>query len=312
MEQVTIDYSSDNNYLMDGLKEVITPLLDENSQLVESSKEDGIQHVKDNDSIGYIDIEGETITLYINESFGDQGGVLKSAIDAYTTRVNVMMISDNYTVTKARIEATEVDGSNFLTATDYYGIAMTILFIFYAVPMPMSMIITEKTEGTMSRMLLAPVTKGHILLGKLMGSFIVTCVQMSIIFLVTWLILDVAWTQPLYAWLIIISGVFLAMGLGSLLGILFKSEDKAMAIIHAIIVLFAFFGGSYMPLSGIGFLGTIGKFFSPIWWNMNALLNMIYNHNNDQILPTILLNIGIGLVLVFISAVLQRKEENYA
>src|SRR5690606_26451774 len=82
------------------------------------------------------------------------------------------------------VEQGEVTGTFSVMAYVAPGVAM--LFLFFIIGNGARSIIEERREGTLPRILAAPVSAGSVLLGKTVGVLIVGVVSMTLVWLVTW------------------------------------------------------------------------------------------------------------------------------
>ena len=63
----------------------------------------------------------------------------------------------------------------------YYGASMAVLFVFFAAQFGVLSLLAERRNGTLARMLAAPIAPATILLGKVLVSLVVAVVSMTVI-----------------------------------------------------------------------------------------------------------------------------------
>ncbi len=285
-------------------------------------KEPSIQQVKNNKNYYLVEIDEHqrVLKLYKNNRQGASASIIEGVMNTFITHSNMLQEVNridplhggidfergmNYTTLKS------VEKANTPSAMDYYGVVMCTLFVLYNISIPLTRMINEKKNKTLARMLVSPINKKYLLFGKLVGGVGVTSVHIGIVLITTLLIFNVNWgSNPLYAFLLIFTQIVLAICIGVCLGFIFDSEGKAIALINVFIVIAAFFGGSYMPLEGMGVLEQIGRWFSPLWWTNRGLLSMIYTGQMTFYYEAIAINLGIAAVFIMIAAWrTTRKEE---
>jgi ABC-type multidrug transport system permease subunit len=94
-------------------------------------------------------------------------------------------------------------------------------------------------------------------------------------------------------------------------GMTAKNENAAQTVIHLVISIFGFFGGAYVSLYDMGFLGEIGKYFSILWWNNSGIMNYIYLDETKFLGLAFMVNIAIALVFFGIAVLKMRRMENF-
>ncbi len=292
-----------------------------NSFSLAEDKEQSIKRIKNGDisCMVEIDEENKTILFYKNNIYNTGASIVEGVLNNYVNRFNVvrMIISVNPKL----FENAKLENNNYITlkgldkedspgSMDYYGVAMCILFVLYGIPIPATSIINEKKKGTIARTLISPVGKIELLLGKTLGAIGVITIQIGLVILATLLIFNVNWgNNPVYPFVLIFTQIIMAVSIGTALGILFDSDAKAMGLIHGVIVIFALFGGSYMPLAGLGLFGEIGKLFSPVWWTNNGIFKMIYSGEMGTFYIAAALNLGIAVLFLLTACWKVTKKE---
>jgi ABC-2 type transport system permease protein len=68
-----------------------------------------------------------------------------------------------------------------LDATTFYAAGMAVFFLFFTVQLGVSSLLDERRDGTLARMLVAPVRHGSILVGKLLTSLVLGVISMVVL-----------------------------------------------------------------------------------------------------------------------------------
>lgn len=320
-------------YLVKGEKGVLTPgfenlmtemLTDDSNSLLEiGDKKDSINRLKNDEISCLVEIDegNRTIIFYKNNIYNSDASIIEGVLNTYINRFNA--IYEIKSVNSKLLEDMNLEGerNNYITlksldkkddpnAMDYYGVAMCILFVLYSMSMPITVNINEKKKGAIGRILMSPIRKKDLLLGKVLGGVGITTIQFGLVILTTVFIFNVNWgDHPIYAFILIFTLIMMAVSIGTALGLLFDSEEKAMGIIHVLIVIIALFGGSYMPLTGLGTFGEIGKYFSPVWWSIKGVMNMIYSGEMSTLYVAMVINLGIAILFLSIASWKITKKE---
>lgn len=187
-----------------------------------------------------------------------------------------------------------------------------ILFAFLIAQDTASSIFGEKKEGTFRRLLAAPMSKGDLLLGKMLPNFVIVLLQMAVIFALSMVLLPLLGqdppemgNSPLGLVVVTIMVALCSTSLGILIAALARTESQVGGISSLVLWIAGLFGGAFIPgfLLG-GFLDTIGKIV-PHYWALQAYNNlMIRGQGLVDILPE--LGILAGFTVVFFTVGLIR------
>lgn len=173
-----------------------------------------------------------------------------------------------------------------------------------------AVMVLERKNRTVTRLLTAPVTKAEVILGHLLGNTITVFLQESILVLAGQFIFKVGYLRVPAATLLMMLAVALFCGsLGLFFGAISKSSEQAiMGPLIAMFLLTAL-GGAWFPLEGTSpAFYTIGHI-TPGAWVMDGFQNIILRGLGFQsvLLPCVIL-LGYA-VLFFILAVWRFKFE---
>jgi ABC-2 type transport system permease protein len=139
-----------------------------------------------------------------------------------------------------------------------------------------AVLIQERRSGTLRRLVVMPITKGSILLGKLLGILLTGLVQMTLLIIVAALFFDVPWGNSPLALAIVVFAFALAItSLGMMMAALTKTLAQANALTTVIVLPISALGGAWWPLDIVpGWMQTVGRF-SPISWAMDGFHDII-------------------------------------
>jgi ABC-2 type transport system permease protein len=203
------------------------------------------------------------------------------------------------------VEQAEVTGTFSVMAYFAPGIAM--LFLFFIIGNGARSIIVERDEGTLPRVLAAPVSPSAVLLGKTVGVLIVGIVSMTAVWLITWFGFGAYWGDPLGVFLVIVAAVIAISGISLLITGLARTENQADALTTIIALLFAVAGGTFF-YGASGALGTM-RLLTPNGQALSALVELSAARASVvEVLPEILLLLGIGVACAGIGLVTLRKR----
>lgn len=141
-----------------------------------------------------------------------------------------------------------VTGPDQGTAT-YYGPAMAVFFLFFTVGVGVRALTTERREGTLRRLLAAPLRPATVPLGIGLAAFVTGLVAMTTIALFSTVVLGGTWGDPVAVGAVIVAVVLAGMGLTALITALARTDQQAEGMTSAMAVVFGLLGGTFVPLS---------------------------------------------------------------
>ncbi|WMJ79462.1 ABC transporter permease [Clostridium sp. MB40-C1] len=196
-------------------------------------------------------------------------------------------------------------------AIDYYGVTMTTLIIMYSSMTAAFGIVGEKNRKTSNRMIIAPITKKEIFMGKILSSVIITVIEIIIVIMFSKYVIKVNWGDNLPILLLVLfSEIVMAVSIGIGVAFLTKTEAVMNGILNAVIPVMVFLGGGYVPIDEFkNTLLTNVSNFSPIRWVNSSILNIVFTNNYEKVFPAVLINFSIAFIFLMIASMLFRKEE---
>jgi len=188
-----------------------------------------------------------------------------------------------------------------------------IFFALFGLNAVAATILQEKEDGTFRRLLIAPIQKYSLLGGKVLAQFILTLLQLAILFTIGYFVfhLDVASWPALI--LLLIGASFATTGLGILLVSVVKTRRQLNPIVTLVTLITAAIGGAWWPL-----------FLEPTWmqqiakvgitaWAMEGLnAIMIYGKGFESAVPDIIGLLGYGVICFLIALRFFRFQEKAA
>ncbi|MFI0424800.1 ABC transporter permease [Spongiactinospora sp. 9N601] len=154
----------------------------------------------------------------------------------------------------------------------YTAPANLLLFTFLNSMAVAAGLAESRALGVIRRSLAAPVREWSVLLGETVSRFVIAVAQAAMIMVVSALLFDVSWGDPLGTALVVVAFCLVATGAAVLVGSLVRSPSQAPAIGPPLGIVLGMLGGCLWPKEVAGEpLTTIGYLF-PHAWGMDALL----------------------------------------
>lgn len=178
----------------------------------------------------------------------------------------------------------------------YYGASMAVLFVFFAAQFGVVSLLAERRNGTLARMLAAPIDPRAVLAGKVLVSIVLCVVSMTIIVLATTLLLGAHWGDPLAVAALVIAISLAASGIALLVVGFARTEEQAGGVMAIIALTLAVLGGSFFPMSqapeGLASLTV----FTPHAWFLRGINDLASGGGVTLVLPSLGVLLLIALV----------------
>ncbi len=188
-------------------------------------------------------------------------------------------------------------GDKVLDGITYLSVGMAIFFLYFTVQASIINIVEERMNGTLQRLLMAPVGRGSILFGKTLSSSLTGLLSMVVLVVATTLVLGAAWGPVWGVALLSLAAVVNAMGLGALIGTYARNAEQASQFAGIVATVLAFIGGVFVPISTEpGLFDTLTRI-SPHRWLLDGFgANSGTGTVVDVLIPTLVVA-GIGVLL---------------
>jgi len=281
----------------------------------------GENEVKRNRYDGYVVIQNNGIKLFINEGNSVEGsiiqGMLTTFVDKYNVAAEVVKIDpskvkevfsnrshENY------IKDTSISSNKQPGSMDYYAIAMTTMIALYGAMSASNLISGERVRKTADRLIVSPIRKSEIFIGKIAGSIVVNFLCATVIVFFSKFFFDANWGSHLWlVLLVILTEVLFAISFGLAISYLTKTSASSRVIILIVVQLSSFFGGAYFKIGDTsGILEFITKL-SPLTWANTAISKIIYANDLSAAVPAFTFNIGLSLLFLLMATISLRRRE---
>jgi len=202
-------------------------------------------------------------------------------------------------------------GKKQVSSLQYYAAAMAAMFLLFNAMVGGKSILSERTNITLSRMMMSPTDKVSIMTGKFLGTLLYTIVQFLIFMGATHYILKVNWgSNPGQIILIAIAYSISVSGLAMIVAAFMRTEKTADSLGGMMVQVLSLLGGSMIPVSVFpDALQKISKI-APNSWALNSFTNIMSGTTwNSLILPLCILT-GIGILATVIGSLRFRMISN--
>ena len=179
---------------------------------------------------------------------------------------------------------------------------MGSMFVMFTVFGGMVALVGERKQWTLQRLAVTPVSRGHLLGGKVLGRFTLGFIQYLVVFAVG-IFAGVHFGGDILALvLIMVSFTLATTALSFAVGSRVKSEMQAGSLTQLLVLVLAALGGAWWPLEIVPpFMRAIGHI-SPVAWAMDGYQSLIFENGDlSAVLPSILVLLGVAIVCFGIS-----------
>lgn len=283
------------------------------------------------------------IGLYTNPTTPTGAGIIKTIVDQFVSQVEIGRVNGLVSVTgliqgglvsvqdaakvgaeigarqsaaAASLDATAITLKNITTsgkavqfdALAYMAPGMALMFLMYTVSNGGRTLLTERTQGTLPRLLVSPTSSAQVLGGKVFGIYLTGVTQMLILMGGCTLLFHLSWGDPLGVVVLILAAVAGAIGWGMLITSLARTPGQVTAIGSAIMLTFGMLGGSFISTSAMpGWFQVISKI-TPNAWGLDGFTVLGMGGGLGDILTPILALLAMGAILFGAAVVIINRR----
>jgi ABC-2 type transport system permease protein len=142
---------------------------------------------------------------------------------------------------------------------------------FFAVQFGVTSLLEERNDGTLARLLAAPISRASILAAKLLTSFLLGVISMTVLAVATTLLFGASWGNPLGVAVLVVAAILAATGIMALIATLARNAEQAANWQSVVAVILGLVGGTFFPVSQApGILSRL-TFVAPQAWFLRGL-----------------------------------------
>lgn len=181
-----------------------------------------------------------------------------------------------------------------LNPATYFSAGMAMFFLFFTVQFGVLGLLEEERDGTLARLLAAPIGRRSVVTGKAILAFLLGVISMTVLVVSTQLLMPGAdWGAPLGVILLVVAGVLSAVGIMGLVASVAKTPEGAGNLGSIIAVILGMLGGVFFQIGqGDDFLSKL-TFITPHAWFMRGLGDLAGGAQWTAALP------AVGAMLIF-------------
>lgn len=209
------------------------------------------------------------------------------------------------------VTASEVRGDSVIaTGSAQSSIGFTVWFILFMTFGSAGGILEEREQGTLRRLLVAPVSKTTVLGGKVLGTVLAASVQALILVLVGALGFGVPWGRDPFGVALVLGSYILAgTGLAVMVTALVRTRDQMSGLSPLVSTGLAMVGGCMWPLEIVSPLMQTAARLTPTGWAVIGLTDVVFRNQGAEaaVVPTLVL-LGFAFVTLGIGVKMLKFE----
>lgn len=196
-----------------------------------------------------------------------------------------------------------------LDANTFFAAGMAVFFLLFTVQFGVIGVLEEEKNGTLARLLAAPIPRTSVVAGKAILSFALGVISMTVLIVATRFLMGANWGPPLGVAVLVVAGVLAATSIMGLIASVAKSDEGAANLGAIVAVVLGMLGGTFFPVGqGNEFLSRI-TFITPHAWFMRGLSEISGGAEWTAALPAAGALLVIAVVLGSIAWVLMQRRQ---
>lgn len=158
-----------------------------------------------------------------------------------------------------------------MSSRTFYAASMAIMFLFFTAQFGVLGVLSERREGTLARLVAAPVGPWAIVFGKALTGFILGLLAMVVLIVASTLLLGASWGDPIGVALLVLGAVVSATGVSAMAATMAKTEEQASGWNAILAMSLAILGGTFFSLARAPeFVGNL-SLITPHAWFLRGL-----------------------------------------
>ncbi len=169
---------------------------------------------------------------------------------------------------------TALSGERPVTAIGYYGPAMGIFFMFFAIGFGARGFFLEQRGGTLDRIMAAPVPAWSVLAGKSLATFVYGVASLTTMWVVTSVAFGAYWGPPLAVAAIVTCLALTLVALTAAVTALSRSERQADGLASIVTFALVLLGGNFVVLASAPAIVRTLALVTPNGWALRGFTDL--------------------------------------
>lgn len=170
------------------------------------------------------------------------------------------------------VDATQ--GATGIDPKTQVAAGMATFFLFFSVQFGVLGLLQERRQGTLPRLLAAPIAPWQVLASKLLVSLVIGLVSMTFLALFSTWLLGAHWGSPAGVAMMILAGVLAAVATVTLVVGVAKSPEQASAMQAVVALVLGIMGGAFFSMARAGGVAAFASRLTPHYWFNEGLVRL--------------------------------------
>jgi ABC-2 type transport system permease protein len=234
-------------------------------------------------------------------------GVRLAAMTAAVSGGDVAAAIDQAATSRPLVLAPIAAPDRQLDTTTFFVAGMAVFFLFFTVSIGVTSLLEEKRDGTMARLLAAPIGRLSVVGAKALVSVVLGVVSMTVLIVASTALLGAEWGAPLGVAVLVLAAVFSAVGIMAVVAAFARTPEGAQNLQAVIAVGLGMLGGVFFPAPlGDGVIARLALI-APHRWFMRGLGDLRGGDGLEVVLPAVAALVTFGLVTGGLAALRLRR-----
>jgi ABC-2 type transport system permease protein len=198
--------------------------------------------------------------------------------------------------------------SRQLDAVSYLAAGMAAFFVFFTVQFGVTGLLEERKQGTMPRLLAAPIPAWSAHVGKALGAAVLGLLSLTVLAVGSALLLGADWGPPGGVAVLIVALVVAAVGLMALVASFARTAEQAGNAQAIVAIVLGMAGGVFFPIPTESLLLRLAAASSPHAWFLRGLGDAAAAGAWAAALPAAAAIAAFGVVAAVPAAWLMRRQ----
>jgi linearmycin/streptolysin S transport system permease protein len=235
-------------------------------------------------------------------------GGFTAQLDAVRRSVAVVLSSPGASATAEEVAATAA-AMTAPIATEQVGIttadvnpasqfapAMGVFFLYFVAALGARSLLAERRQGTLSRLLAAPVPGNHLLAGKAASTYLLGLLSMAVLVVASTFLLRTRWGPLLGVVAVVLAITFAVTAITALVLTLARTEQQTVALMSVVTFGMALLGGNFVSLAYAPAWLQLLSLCTPNGWALRAFDDMAAGEGVASAVVPVLAVTAFGLV----------------
>jgi len=151
-------------------------------------------------------------------------------------------------------------GTSDVNPASQFAPAMGVFFLYFVAGLGARSLLAERRQGTLSRLVVAPVPGNDLLAGKAVSTYLLGLLSMSVLVVASTVLLQTRWGPPLGVLAVVLAITFAVTAITALVLTVARTERQAVLLMSLVTFGMALLGGNFVSLA-----------FAPRWLQLLSL-----------------------------------------